>query len=106
MKFLEDFRSPVVDDADGGLWVVSALLTEAKGLIEAAREQYESMDCQAVNTVKTIVPIVMETLVHSTSDEVGENIIARYIAQNEKLLDTLLLLIRGHMSKLYSCNNY
>lgn len=87
-----------MDDADGSLWLVTALLMEANDLIKSAGNKLNVMDFQAVNTIKTNISLVMELLMDRHADE-QQLQKANHIAQNEELLSTLLLILKGHGRK-------
>lgn len=92
-RLLDEFESPLANDADGSLWLVVTLLMEVHSLIKSAGK-FSTMDFQAVNTIKTNMSVVMELLMFSLVDE-QQLQKANHIARDEKLLDVLLLLLKG-----------
>lgn len=105
---LEEFRSPLKDDADGSLWFVSGLMKEVNDLIVSSGKNFSRMDFQAVNTIKTVVSFVMELLFSSDRQQLQK--CANYIAKEEELVSTLLLILEGHGRKslyydMHACMN-
>ena len=101
-RLLDEFRSSLEDDPDGSLWLVTALLTEANSLIESAEKKYKAMDFQAVNTVKTIVSVVLDTVIYPKGDsqQLQKEIhVVNHIAKSDKLVGALLLILQGHGRK-------
>lgn len=96
---LNDFKSPLVDDADGTLWFTTALLTQINDLIKSAGQNYGVMDYQSVHIIKTTLPFIMELLVHPFRDNQQERI-ANHIAHDKELMDTLLLILQGYGREL------
>ena len=94
---LNEFRSPLENDADGSLWFVTVLLTEVDDLIKLAGQKFKVMDFQAVNTIKTILSFTMELLLQPLSNK-QQIQIADHIAQDNGLMSTLLLILEGHGS--------
>lgn len=94
---LEEFQSPLSDDADGSLWFLTALLTAARDVIKSAGGRFSNMSFQAVNTIRTIVPLILELLMGPGIS--GHQLqLANHLARDE-LLSTLLLLLEGHERK-------
>ena len=96
---LDNFKSPLVDDADGILWFTSVLLTQINDLIQSTGQNYGVMDYQSVHIIKTTLPFVMELLVHPFRDNQQERL-ADHIAHDKELMDTLILILQGYGREL------
>ena len=96
---LSDFKSPLMDDADGSLWFTTALLTQINDLIKSTGQNYGVMDYQSVHIIKTTLPFIMELLVHPVCDN-QQGRIANHIAHDKELMDTLFLILQGHGREL------
>ena len=96
---LDNFKSPLVDDADGILWFTSVLLTQINDLIQSTGQNYGVMDYQSVHIIKTTLPFIMELLVHPFRDNQQERL-ADHIAHDKELMDTLILILQGYGREL------
>ena len=94
---LDEFISPIDKDVDGSLWFISGLLTEVNELIQSAGKKFNTMDFKAVNTIRTIIPLVLELLLYPDEQQQWK---ANHIARDEKLMSSILLILQGHERKL------
>ena len=66
---LGDFKSPIPDDADTGLWFVHALLAEVDDLIKTAGNKFNTMEFQNINSVKIMMSCIVEVILKHCHDE-------------------------------------
>ena len=68
-QLLCDFKSPIPDDADGSLWLVLAQLAEVNDLIKTAGNEFNIMEFQNTNSVKTMMSCIVEVILKHCHDE-------------------------------------
>ena len=95
---LPTFVSPLPDDLDGTFFVISDLLTTIDKIFQSCNEKFASLSVGDVNVIKTIVSVLLNTIQVCEDSEIND--IANFIANQDILLEALLLTLQAKGSKI------